>query len=352
MTGSPDSAPTPRSPARRPGAAVPGLTVCLALGVASVLAATALRPWAPALSPLLLAILAGVAWRNLAPVPARLEPGIAVSAKPVLRAGIVLLGLQLLLSDVLALGWGAVGLVVGVVALTFAATLALGRALHLPWDLTALVASGFSICGAAAVAAADGVVRARREMAATAIGLVVLFGTLMIPLLPALAGALGLGERTAGLWIGASTHEVAQVVAAGGLVGGAALSVAVTVKLARVVMLAPVMAALAWAQRRRDAADPHADGATGAGARPPLVPWFVVGFLAAVLLRATGWLPGGVLDAAAVLQQVLLAAAMAALGLGVRLRSIAAVGPRPLVLGAGSTAVALAAGGAGAALLG
>ena len=149
-------------------------------------------------------------------MPAPLEPGIAVAAKRLLRAGIVLLGLQLLLSDVLALGWGAVGLVVGVVALTFAAALALGRALRLPWDLTALVASGFSICGAAAVAAADGVVRARREMAATAIGLVVLFGTLMIPLLPALTGALGLGERAAGLWIGASTHEVAQVVAAGG----------------------------------------------------------------------------------------------------------------------------------------
>ncbi|GAA3794067.1 putative membrane protein YadS [Micrococcus endophyticus] len=61
-------------------------------------------------------------------------------------------------------------------------------------------------------------------MAATAIGLVVLFGTLMIPLMPLLTGALGLDERTAGLWIGASTHEVAQVVAAGGLVGGAALS--------------------------------------------------------------------------------------------------------------------------------
>ncbi|MCK6091281.1 putative sulfate exporter family transporter [Micrococcus endophyticus] len=195
---------TSPAPADRAGVVVPGLAACLALGLAAVGVATAVRPWAPALSPLLLAILAGLAWRNLDPVPERLTPGV-----------------------------------------TFAATLAIGRALRLPWDLTALVASGFSICGAAAVAAADSVVRARREMAATAIGLVVLFGTLMIPLMPLLTGALGLDERTAGLWIGASTHEVAQVVAAGGLVGGAALSVAVTVKLARVVMLAPVMTALA-----------------------------------------------------------------------------------------------------------
>lgn len=331
----------------------PGLAACLALGLAAVGTATAVRPWAPALSPLLLAILAGMAWRNLAPVPERLASGVAFAAKSVLRAGIVLLGLQLLLSDVLALGPGVIALVVGVVGVTFAATLVLGRVLRLPWDLTALVASGFSICGAAAVAAADSVVRARREMVATAIGLVVLFGTLMIPVMPLLTGALGFEEQAAGLWIGAATHEVAQVVAAGGLVGGTALSVAVTVKLARVVMLAPVMMGLAWWQRHRDALEPATldDGSPAAVERPPLVPWFVVGFLLAVLVRATGWLPAGVLDAAALVQQLLLATAMAALGLGVHLRSIAAVGPRPLVLGAASTAVVVAVGGLGATLL-
>lgn len=341
------------TPTSAPSSRAPGLAACLALGLAAVGTATAVRPWAPALSPLLLAILAGLAWRNLAPVPERLAPGVAFAAKTVLRAGIVLLGLQLLLSDVLALGPGVIALVVGVVGVTFAATLALGRALRLPGDLTALVASGFSICGAAAVAAADSVVRARREMVATAIGLVVLFGTLMIPVMPLLTGALGFEERAAGLWIGAATHEVAQVVAAGGLVGGTALSVAVTAKLARVVMLAPVMMGLAWWQRHRDALEPATldDGAPAAVERPPLVPWFVVGFLLAVLVRATGWLPAGVLDAAALVQQLLLATAMAALGLGVHLRSIAAVGPRPLVLGAASTAVVVAVGGLGATLL-
>ncbi len=345
MTAPSVSAPTSR---------LPGLLACLALGAAAVGVSALLRPWAPALSPLLLAILAGMAWRNLAPVPERLSPGVAFAAKPVLRAGIVLLGLQLALGDVLALGWGVIALVVVAVGITFAATLALGRALRLPWDLTALVASGFSICGAAAVAASDAVVRARREMAATAIGLVVLFGTLMIPLMPLLTGALGLSEEAAGLWIGASTHEVAQVVAAGGLVGSAALSVAVTVKLARVVMLAPVMAVLAAAQRRRDsrASALPDDGSPASASRPPLLPWFVVGFVAAVLLRSTGLLPAGVLEAVAVVQQLLLATAMAALGLGVHLRSIVQVGPRPLVLGAASTAVAVAVGGAGAWLLG
>lgn len=195
----------------------------------------------------------------------------------------------------------------GVVGVTFAATLAIGRALRLPWDLTTLVASGFSICGAAAVAAADSVVRARREMAATAIG----------------------------------------------LVGGAALSVAVTVKLARGVMLAPVMTALAWRQRRRDAAQAalgpgSGDGDDGApAARPPLVAWFVVGFLAAVLLRTWVPLPEELLAGADTAQTWLLAAALFALGTGVRLRALVTTGWRALVVALGSwfaiAAMALAA---------
>ncbi|MDO5635379.1 MAG: putative sulfate exporter family transporter [Micrococcus sp.] len=332
MTSAPASAP------ERLAARAPGLAVCLGLGVLAVVAATAARPWVPAVSPLLLAILIGVAWRNLAPVPAVLGPGVTLSAKPVLRAGIVVLGLQLLLSDVLDLGAGVIVLVIAVVTLTFLATLGLTRILRLPADLGVLVAAGFSICGAAAVAAADSVVRARQEMTATAIALVVLFGTGMIALMPLLCGLLNLDEQTAGLWIGASTHEVAQVVAAGGLVGSTALSVAVTVKLARVLMLAPVITGLSWWQRRRDTGPgPAVD--TAQRTRPPLVPWFVLGFLAAVGVRATGVLPEPALDAAQLLQQVLLSAAMLALGLSVHLRSILRLGPSPLVLGAGSTAV-------------
>lgn len=341
---------TGRAPRR-----LPGLAVCALVGLGAVALAAAARPWTPALSPLLLAVLAGAAWRNLAPVPAVLAPGVATAARPVLRAGIVLLGLQLSLPEVLALGPGALALVAGTVAATFAVAVLLGRALRLPEDLTLLVASGFSICGAAAVAGADSVVRARREMAATALGLVVLFGTLMIPLMPALAAALGLDARTAGLWIGASTHEVAQVVAAGGIVGPEALQTAVTVKLARVLMLAPVLAGLVWWVRRRTAAggrDPLAAGEGPGAARPPLVPWFVLGFVALTLVRSTGLVPGPALEIAAAVQQLLLAVAMAALGLGVDLRAIARLGPRPLALGAGTTTAALVVGGVGALLAG
>ncbi|MGO3211018.1 MAG: putative sulfate exporter family transporter, partial [Brachybacterium sp.] len=194
-----------------------------------------------------------------------------------------------------------------------------------------LVACGFSICGAAAVAAAAGVTdpeEKHEQRTITAIALVVLCGTLMIAAVPAAAALLQLEPETAGLWAGASIHEVAQVVAAGGALGGAALTVAVIVKLARVLMLAPVMAVLSLQQRREGAAD---------GKRPPLVPLFVLGFLAMVLLRSFAPLPGGFLEVGALLQTALLAAAMFALGTGVKVRNLLQVGPRPLALAALST---------------
>jgi uncharacterized integral membrane protein (TIGR00698 family) len=330
-----------RSVRRFPTAALPGLAVCLA-GAGLAWGAAQL---VPGISPLLVAILAGALWRNLAPVPAALRPGIALSSKRLLRTGIVLLGLQVSLAAVLDLGAGVLAVVVGSVAAAFFATLWIGHRMGIGLAQRLLIASGFSICGAAAVAGMDGVVKAKEEEVATAIALVVLFGTVMIPLVPFLGGLLGMPDDTLGVWIGASTHEVAQVVAAGGAVGGGALAVAVTVKLTRVLLLAPIAAGASIALRPRDRG-----GAPSA--RPPLVPLFVVGFVAAMLLRTTGLLPEGVLEAARVVQTVLLCAAMVALGLGVHLRSLAGVGFRPVLLGLASTVVILATSLGGIAALG
>lgn len=300
---------------------LPGVVFTVAVGVVAFLLN---RAWGP-ISPLLAAIVVGIVLANTVRLPAALSPGIALSAKRLLRIGIVLLGLQLSLRDVAALGPGVFAVVVAVVGLGILATLLWGRLLRMPFLQTLLIACGFSICGAAAVAAVDGVVDAEDEEVATAIALVVVFGTTMIPVAPALGALLGFSDRAGGIFVGASIHEVAQVVAAGGLVGGGALATAVLVKLARVLMLAPVMLAIGiW--RRRVSHDI-------VGRRPPLVPLFVGGFILCVLLRTTGEVPSVVLDAAKTLQTVLLAAAMFALGLGVRVSALRAVGPRPLLLG-------------------
>ena len=307
----------------------PGLAVCALAALVAVL----VNLWNPVLSALLIAIVLGMLVGNLAPMPAQMDPGVKFASKRLLRVGVVLLGLQVSLGDIAGLGWGMVGVVLAVVGLTFALTLVIGRLLRLSLPATLLIASGFSICGAAAVAACDGVIDAEDEEVASALAQVVLFGTLMIAVIPLLSGLLGLSEHQAGLWAGASIHEVAQVVAAAGIIGPAALAVAVIVKLARVVLLAPVMAILSTWQRRRQ------DASGAAGTKPPLVPLFVVGFLIAVVVASLNIVPAQVLSGIKVLQTFLLSAAMFGLGTGVNFRKLLGMGGRPIVLGASATGI-------------
>ena len=330
----------PTAPSPDPHRSLPWPGLALAVGVAAV--AVLLQHAVAGLSPLLLAVLAGAVLSNTRAVPASLGPGLQVASRRLLRAGIVLLGLQLSLSDIAALGGGTIAVVVAVVVLGITGTLALGRWLRVPPALRLLIATGFSICGAAAVAAMEDTADADEEEVATAVGMVVLFGTVMIAVVPAVTGLWGLGPQTAGLVAGASIHEVAQVVAAAGVIGSGALKVAVVTKLGRVLMLAPVILVVGSLRRRGTARD--------AATRPPLLPLFVVGFLAAVVLRSTVHLDPALLTGAATLQTLLLAAAMFALGCGVRFDKVRDMGARPLVLGTLSTVWVLGVACAGVAL--
>ena len=329
---------------------LPGIALAVTAGVASTVAGSFL----PGMSPLLLAIIVGIVVANLIPLPAATAPGMTYSSKTLLRAGIVLLGLQVVLGDIVGLGIGMIAVVIVIVAGGILGTMLIGRLLGTPPVLTILVACGFSICGAAAVGAVAGVVdpeQKKDEDAVTAVALVVLFGTLMIPLLPLAAGLLGLDTTTAGLWAGGGVHEVAQVVAVGGVLGGGALTVAVIVKLARVLMLAPVIAVLSIRARRAAgrATDLESGHGTGRSAAlpsptgnhpttlPPIVPLFVAGFLAMVLVRSFIPLPEVVLTTAGLAQTLLLSTAMFALGCGVKIRNLVHVGIRPFILAALST---------------
>ncbi len=308
----------------------PGLALC-AVGT---LATMTVNTFLPAVSSLLIAIVLGAVLTNAVTLPRKVQPGLKFSAKRLLRIGVALLGLQLMLSDILGLGWGIIVVVIAIVALGIFGTMFVGKLLGLSWTQRLLIACGFSICGAVAVAAVDGVLGAegeREEEVVTAVALVVIFGTLMIPTIPLLASTFGLSDLDAGMWAGGSIHEVAQVIAAGGAIGGAALGVAAVVKLARVLMLAPVMAVLSVRQRR--ILGPDADVK-----RPPLIPFFVVAFLVCVGMRSVGVLPTEVLDYAHVAQTTLLNAAMFALGAGVHLSTVKKVGVRPFILAAISTA--------------
>ena len=300
--------------------AVPILTAAVALGI--------LVGQVPALQP----ALAG-----------RLAPGLQLAARRLLRIGIVLLGLKLSLVDIAGLGWITILTTIAVVVLTFAGTIGLGRALGLPGHQPVLVASGFAICGASAIGAMAATVRARDEEQAVPVALVTLCGTLAIAVLPALWHPLGLSATGFGHWVGAGVHDVGQVVATAQLAGPAALAVAVVVKLTRVLMLAPMVAITAAVERRR-AIEP-------AGPRPPIVPLFIAGFLAAVLLNSFAPLPEWLLTGADVVQTALLATALFALGASIRVVELVHTGWRALVVGLTSW-VLVAALAYGAVLLG
>lgn len=328
---------------------LPGLAVAFAVAAGAMLLARAV----PLASPALTTVVAGMVAANAGWLPPVIRPGLAVAAKRVLRIGIILLGLQLAVGDVLALGGGVVGIVVAVVAGGIGVGLFLGRVLGIPWAEVVLIGCGFSICGAAAVAAAGGALdtsqdaedRARLEsQMAIALALVVLMGTLMIAIVPALTVAFDMGEFTAGVVAGGSIHEVAQVVAVGSIIGGSTLGVAVLVKLGRVVLLAPTIAIIAAMDRRRTTR-------RGDGAAPPIVPLWVVGFLGAIAIRSTGVLPAPMIDAAVPVQVLTLAAAMFALGTGARFELIKQVGLRPVILAIAITAAVLGISLAGAQLL-
>ncbi|UFS59753.1 YeiH family protein [Subtercola endophyticus] len=291
-----------------------------------------------------------------------LKPGIAVAARRLLRIGIVLLGLKLSLFDIAGLGWATIVVIVLIVGITFAATLGLGKLLRLPGTQPILIAAGFSICGASAVGAMSAVTRSKDEDQATPIALVTLCGTLAIFILPALRLPLGLDAEQFGLWVGLSVHDVGQVVATATIVGPTALAVAVVVKLTRVLTLAPMVAIVGLIERGRDrradrvevaaAAKPNtADGTTtGATAtdatatpprarRPAIVPLFIAGFLAAVVLRTFVPLPDELLSLADTLQTTLLAMALFALGSNIRFATLARTGWRALIVGLTSWAL-------------
>lgn len=317
---------------------LPGLAVCLAAGVLSLL----VQRLVPELSALLVAILAGIILANLTRVPDVLEPGRMFAAKKVLRTGIILLGFSIVLDDILALGWGVVITVVLTVFIGLFGTMVIGRWLGVSRSQSVLIGAGFSICGAAAVAGVESMIKRKDSEVATAVGLVVVYGTLMIGIVPLALGLFGFDDRLNGLIAGAAIHEVAQVVAVGGIMGGGVLTVAVIVKLARVLMLAPVIATLGLMERGRGSDGPRAS----------LIPAFVVGFIAASITATAVTLPQGLLDGISLFQTIFLAAAMFALGLGIRFSSFKQAGFKPVLLGAFSTLLVAGVAGTGMILLG
>ena len=305
-----------------------GLGAAVVLVVTVLAYAAARLPGAATLGPLVLALLGGVAvaatpWGRRHRLAERRD--VRFVARDVLRIGIVLLGARLdtrLLVEVgpIALAAGAVGALVA-----FAAAETIGRTWGLPAPLRRAVGIGTAICGASAIAAALPLLRARAEHASLAVATISLVGTVGVVAVALLGGAYPDAALLLALLAGATLQEVGHVVAAGANLAPAVADQALLVKLSRVVLLAPALLVLGLTTRRGDAPE---------GPRVAPVPPFVLGFVAMSVLVSVGVLPTPWAHAIATGGSVATAAAMAALGLGVDLRTVRASGRATLALGA------------------
>lgn len=308
----------------------------------------------PTVSPLLWAMALGIVVANSPLMPRQGLRGVQGSAKTMLRLGIVALGALLSWSALRGLGLSGLLVIVLTVLAVFFLTCWIGDRLGLPRGLVTLTAAGFSICGAAAIAAVEGSIRRRDQDVPLALAMVTIFGTVMTFTVPFLGSALGLSPQDVGVWVGASIHEVAQVVVAASLVGGAAaaavagsaVTAATTVKLGRVALL--VVAYLAAVHRHRGPGDAaaHRGEPPGSETRPTLrlrafLPWFLVGFVLMALARSLGLIPEVALDPITTVGTFLLAAGMFGLGLDIRVSTLFPLPPAVLGLSAASTGIAL-----------
>jgi uncharacterized integral membrane protein (TIGR00698 family) len=254
-------------------------------------------------------------------------PGIAFTASVVLRVGVALLGLRITAGQVAELGWFPPLLVVGSVALTIGASVIAARAFGFRGLFGLLTGGATAICGASAALALAAALPhhplKERATLFTVVGVSVLSTVSMI-VYPMIAHAIGLDSRAAGVFLGATIHDVAQVVGAGYGMSRETGDVATFVKLMRVAMLVPVIVFAVMLTRAR---------AQEAGTkRPPLLPWFAVAFAVLVAVNSTGWLPEVVARTGSEVSRWCLVAAIAAIGMKTQLKELATVGVKPVLL--------------------
>jgi uncharacterized integral membrane protein (TIGR00698 family) len=325
MEGVPSLEPRPRAralPAQSVLRAVyPGLLVAATIALASTWLSQ--HYTAPVM---LFALLFGMAFHFLHE-DGRCVAGIEFSSKAVLRLGVALLGVKVTLGQMLSLGWTPIATVVVGVLTTISVGYLASKAFGQSRSFGVLSGGAVAICGASAALAIASVLprteESERDTILTVVTVTAL-STLAMIVYPLFATAIGLDHARAGVFLGGTIHDVAQVVGAGYTISPQTGDIATYVKLLRVTMLLPVVFAIAFVAAR---------GGAGAGTGPkPALPLFLVGFAALVALNSLGFLAKPVTDAASEVSRWCLVTAIAALGMKTSFKALLAVGWRPVAL--------------------
>lgn len=312
-------------------ARLPGLAACtgvtaIAYALEAAEHAAFGRAW---LEALVLAIVTGTAIRSVWTPDPRHQPGIAFCASTLLEISVVLLGLSVSTTSLLAIGPLLMVGIAAIVAVSLLLGFAIGRTLGLPARMALLVACGNAICGNSAIAAVAPVIRADSRDVAAAIAFTAVLGVAVVLTLPFIGIALAMQDSTYGAFAGLTVYAVPQVLAATAPFGSVAMQVGTVVKLVRVLMLGPVCVTLSLvAALFFPGSDTPHDETRKHGRIFRFVPWFIIGFLILVAFRSTGLVPGTLVALAKTMATGLTVMSMGALGLGVDLGSVARAGLR------------------------
>ena len=305
---------------------VPGFALIGAL----VAVAFQINQFQSAISPLALCVAFGFIVANLAKWPEFANPATKLSSKTIMRIGVALLGAQVSVVSLKEIGLKGVITVIIVVTFTIFGILGLSKLFKMSGELGLLIGVGFGVCGATAVAAIRPQTRATEEETSYAIALIALCGTLSIFMLPLIGHAIGLDTREFGAWAGAAVHDVGQVVATASVWGDDADKYAIVIKLSRVCLLAPIVLILSIRHRRWLTSQGKQEVES---AKVPLIPFFILGFIAVAVLNNVVDINDGLHDNIVLLSKLMLGAGLVALGSGVRWKSIRAIGSRPMAMG-------------------
>ncbi|WP_419880917.1 YeiH family protein [Peribacillus sp. B-H-3] len=277
-------------------------------------------PFLSILGQLVISILIGVLWRASAAVPPNIRAGTNFSSKKLLRTGIILLGMRLNLADILHAGPMVFLLAAIHIAFTLAAVYSLSRWFKAGKELAVLTACGTAICGAAAVVAIAAQIKAKDEVTAIAAATVAILGTIFTLIYTLLYPVLGLSPHAYGIFAGSTLHEIAHVIAAAAPAGKNAVDLAVIVKLTRVALLVPVALLIGFFMKSKAPEQSKRDW------RKLPVPWFIIGFIAASSVHTLGIFSDYISRFAVLAAYMLIAMAMAGLGLSVDLSAFKRLG--------------------------
>jgi uncharacterized integral membrane protein (TIGR00698 family) len=272
---------------------------------------------------MLYALLFGMAFNFLCE-DERFARGLRVSSRYILRIGVALLGLRITTGDVMGLGWEMLALIVAGVVATILIGALIGRIGGLRGDLSILSAGAVAICGASAALAIASVLPAHkhheRDTILTVAGVTAL-STVAMVVYPLFVTYLGYDNITSGVFLGATIHDVAQVVGAGYIISAETGEISTLVKLIRVACLLLVVVTISLLMHRRRSPE---------AAKEPLLPRFLVVFVVLVIVNSLGWVPDAARDALTPVSSWCLLTAVAALGIKTSLKAIADVGPAPI----------------------